>query len=71
MSDYDSSTDAEIIEELEEIRRRLVMTGKLHAGEDAVMIQAIKRFNIGMCRSCKIKAMTLLNAKEGAIKNDR
>ena len=43
MSSYDDSTDLEITEDLEEIRRRLVIAGLLHAGEDAVMIQACKR----------------------------
>ena len=56
MSEYESSTDAEIAEELEVLRKRLVIASKppyadvLHAGDDALMLQAIKRLKIGMCR---------------------
>jgi hypothetical protein len=43
MSDYDGCTNQEISDELENIRRNLIIKGFLHAGEDAVMIQATKR----------------------------
>jgi len=43
MSDYDSCTNLEIADILEELNLRLVRAGLLHAGEDAVMIHAYKR----------------------------
>lgn len=46
MSDYDNCTDKEIISLLETLNTELVKKGLLHAGEDAVMIQAIKRLKL-------------------------
>ncbi len=43
MSDYDDDTDDEIAEALEKLNCRLVRAGKIHAAEDAIMIQAYKR----------------------------
>ncbi len=45
MSDYDDSPDMEIASLIERLRHRLVISGAIHAGEDAVLIQAGKRLS--------------------------
>lgn len=43
MSDYDNDTDEEIADALEKLNIELVKDGKIHAADDAIMIQAYKR----------------------------
>ena len=43
LSSYDNDTDLEIANQLEKLNIRLIRAGLLHAGDDAIMIQAHKR----------------------------
>lgn len=45
MSDLDSMTDKEVANDLSKLNIKLSKAGYLHAVEDAVMIQAVKRLN--------------------------
>lgn len=45
MSDYDSMTDEEVANDLSKLNTKLSIAGHLHAAEDAVMLQAVKRLD--------------------------
>ena len=70
MSDLDSMTDEEVANDLSKLNIKLSVAGCLHAVEDAVMLQAIKRLNKKIRVEAKILTELQIHDKIVALENE-
>lgn len=70
MSDLDSMTNEEVAKDLVELNIKLSKTESLHAVEDALMLQAIKRLNKKIQAETKILTELQIHDKIVALENE-
>jgi len=60
MSDFDDDSDEDIADALETLNCELVRAGKIHAADDAIMIQAYKRLRRRSNDRTKAKGLNII-----------